>query len=194
MPAGRFRNDPDVLLCGLWGGLNRGLGAELAGALFDGAHDAEKVPAVDFLDVLGAVALFEEGASEGRELVVRGEVGGDAGDAVEVSADAHVVDAGDLYGVVDLGDDVGEGGRCDFGGKFGVEFVECGLALGGVGNLADFGATVPGCELKRFDFVVVALGEVLAVKVDLGGATVFGERAKHVVGEVASVVGDGAAG
>ena len=42
--------------------------------------------------------------------------------------------------------------------------------------------------------VVVALGEVAAVEVDLHGAAVFGEGADHVVGHVAGVVGDGAAG
>src|SRR5438309_472082 len=90
------------LLRSLRGGLNWWFGAEFAGALFDRAHDSEEVAAVDLLDVVGGVALFEQGPGEGGKLVVGVEVGGNAGDAVEVGADADVVDAADFDSVVDL--------------------------------------------------------------------------------------------
>lgn len=67
--------------------------AEFVGALFYGAQDAEEVAAVDLTDVLGGVALLEQRSGEGGELVVGGEVGRDAGDAVEVRANADMVDA-----------------------------------------------------------------------------------------------------
>ena len=85
-------------------------GAQAFRLFLDGAHDAEEVAAVDLLDVRGGVALFEQGAGEGGELVVGVELRRDAADAIEVGADADVVDAADLDGVVDLGDDIGEGG------------------------------------------------------------------------------------
>src|SRR5258708_3338442 len=88
------------LFCGGVEGGRFGVGGLLAlGFLFDGAHDAEEVAAVDLLDVVGGVAFFEQGAGEGGELVVGAEVGGNAVYAVEVGADADMVDASDLDGV-----------------------------------------------------------------------------------------------
>ena len=77
------------------------------------SHDAEEIAAVDFFDVVGGVAFFEQCAGEGGEFVVGVEAFGDAAYSVEVGADAYVVDAADLDGVVDLGDYVGEGGGWD---------------------------------------------------------------------------------
>ena len=164
------------------------------GAVFDGAHDAEEVAAVDFLDVVGGVAGLEEGAGEGGELVVGVEAGGYAGDAVEVGADADVVDAADLHGVVDLGEDVLEGGGRDTGGGLGFEFVDGSFAGDGIGDAAGFFDLGTEGGHDGFGGVVVTLREVVAVEVDLEGAAVGGEGADHVVGEVAGVVGDGAGG
>jgi len=101
--------------------------ADAPGLLFDGAHDAEEIAAVDLFEVFGGVTLFEEGAGERGEFVVRAEVGGDAADAVEVGADADVVDAAGMDCMVDLGDDVGEGGGGQVCGGLLLELVDGGL-------------------------------------------------------------------
>ena len=184
------------LLCGELGGdggFEGGGGLQVAGALLYGAHDAEEVTAIDLLDVGGGEAFFEQGSGKGGELVVRGELRGDAADAVEVGADADVIDAGDLDGVGDLGDDIGEGGGRKLGGGFGLEGLHRGIPGGGVCDLHGFHEA--GAELGQEGLggVKVALGEVAAVEVDLDGASLGGEGAEHVVGHVAGVVGEGAA-
>ena len=178
MPCG-----PLFLLCRelLWWRVGDGWfdarGGLAFGFLLDGSHDAEEVAAVDLFDVVGGVAFFEQGAGEGGELVVGFESLGDAAYAVEVGADADVVDAADLDGVVDLGDYVVEGGGWDCGVGFGFEFVDgCG-AGGGVGDLLGFLELVGHGGHERFGGVLVALREVSAVEVDLHGAAFGGEGA-----------------
>jgi len=167
---------------------------QITGAALDGAHDAEEVAAVDLLDVVGGVALFEQRAGEGGELVVGAKVGGDAADAVEVGADADVIDAADADGVVDLGDDVGEGGGGDAGGGLGFELVDGGLAGDRVGDSAGFAELGTDGGHDGSGGVEVALREVGAVEVDLEGTAFRSEGADHVVGQVAGVAGDGAGG
>ncbi len=98
--------------------------------MFDGAHYAEQVAAVDLLDVVGGVALFEQSAGEGGELVVGLSSAGNTADSVEVGADADVVDATDLDSMIDLVDDVGERGGWKLGSGLGVELIDGGGAAG----------------------------------------------------------------
>ena len=72
------------------------------------AHDAEEVAAPDFLDVGLAVAAGEELAGELDELGGAGEAG-DTAVAVEVGAEADMVDADYGDGVVEMGHDIEDG-------------------------------------------------------------------------------------
>src|SRR3981189_87625 len=91
-------------------------GLQFAGTLLNGAHDAKKVAAVDLFDVGGRITFLKQGASEHRKLVVRAKLGGNTAYAVEVRADADMVDAANLHRVVDLGNHVGQRGRRQLGG------------------------------------------------------------------------------
>jgi hypothetical protein len=180
----------------LWRGVGCGwfdaCGGLAFGFLLDGAHYAEEIAAVDFFDVVGGVAFFEQGAGEGGKLVVGFESLGDAAYSVEIGADAHVVDAADLDCVVDLCDNVVE--RCgrEGGRGFVFELVDgCG-AGDRICDLLRFCETGAEGVHEGFGGVLVALGEIGAVEVDLHGATFGGECFDHVVGEIAGVAGDGA--
>ena len=73
------------------------------------AHDTEEIAAPDLLDVGFAVAAGKELTGEVEELGAVGE-SGDATVAVEVSAEAHMVDAHHLDGMLEVGKDVEDGG------------------------------------------------------------------------------------
>ena len=86
-----------------WAALSGGTG--LGGEL-DIVEEAEGVFAEDFADVGIGVALLEEGFGD------LGEMGGVFhaewhGGAIEVGAEADMIDAGDFYGVINVLDDFG---------------------------------------------------------------------------------------
>src|SRR5208337_3579698 len=151
----------------------------------------------DFADVGIGVALLEEGFGD------LGEMGGvfhaeGHHSAIEVGAEADMVDAGDFYGVIDVLDDFGP----VHAGKFaGVDIFADDLVAGDQGAalvvataLFDFSVNfLLEFGVGAFD-VAEFLAEEADVVIDLNDAAVFGEVADHVIGHVARGVAKGAAG
>jgi len=80
--------------------------------LADLAPDSKEVAAHDFAGIFGGVAVIEEGLGDGAEVGLFAEFG-DVAHAAEVAADTDVVDADEVFDVVDVldhGVDVFEGG------------------------------------------------------------------------------------
>jgi hypothetical protein len=91
---------------------------------FGFAEDAEQVAAENLADIVGAVAAIEQGLCD------FGQVGGgvDAGgsgsaDAVEIRAEADVIDAGNFGDVVDVIDQRTERRAGNFGGPLALDAV-----------------------------------------------------------------------
>src|SRR5580704_3416110 len=103
-------------------------GLQFAGALLNGAHDAQKIAAINLLDVSGRIALLEQGTGEGREFVVGAELRWDTTHAVEVRADANMIDAANLHRMVDLGNNIRERGRWQLGGRLLLKLLDSSLS------------------------------------------------------------------
>ena len=69
------------------------------------AEDAEEIAAEEFLHVFGGVASGHERGGDFGEIGGGVDAFGWDGDAVEVGADADVVDAGDLDDVIEMIDE-----------------------------------------------------------------------------------------
>ena len=118
-------------------------------------------------------------------------------DAVEIRAQADVVDAGDFGDVVDVIDQRFQGRARNFGGPLALDAVRVevgdgfsrGLELVGVG--LDGGVAVFGLGFLGLAVVLVDEG---AVEIYLDDAAVLGDGAQHVVGHVARMIGEGARG
>ena len=74
-------------------------------------EDAEEVGAEDFFHLLGGVAAGHEGGGDFWEVGGVADFGGEDAEAVEVGADADVVDACDLRDVVEMIDEGFERGE-----------------------------------------------------------------------------------
>jgi len=172
-------------------------GIEMDAGLLDLAEEAEGVFAEDFADVGVGVTLLQEGFGDLGEMRGVFHAEGHHG-AVEVGAQADMIDAGDFYGVIDVLDDFGP---VHAGKLAGLDIFADDLVAGdqgaalviataffdfGIDFLLEFG--VGGFDVAEF------LAQKADVVINLDDAAVFGEVADHVIGHVAGGAAEGAAG
>jgi hypothetical protein len=161
----------------------------------DFGHNAQGVFAEDSADVGIGIALLKEGVGDLREVGHILHADGHDG-AIEIGAEAHVIDPGDFYSVIDVLDDFGP---FNFGEFAGLHEITDHLIAGDEGagflvatSLFDFLVDFFfGFGMSFFE-VAEFLGEKADVIVDLDDAAVFGEGAHHVVGHVAGSFSEGA--
>ena len=79
------------------------------------------------MHVVGGVAASHEGCGDFGKVGGRVDACGWDGDAIEVSADADVVDAGDFDDVVEVVDEGVEGGAADLCGELAIDLVGGGV-------------------------------------------------------------------
>ena len=163
----------------------------------DFVEEAEGVFAEDFADVGIGIALLEEGFGDLGEMGGVFHAEGHHG-AIEIGAEANVIDAGHFYGVINVLDDFGPVDARELAGLdvFADDLVanDGGAALVIAAALFDFGFNFLLELGVGFLDIAEFLAEEADMIVDLDDAAMFGEIAEHVIGHVAGGVAEGAAG
>src|ERR1035437_1276118 len=158
------------------------------GSALDGSEDAHQVSAQNLPHVVRRVATNQQRGGDLGQVRGRVDALGQRGDAVEVGADADVIDTRDPEDVVEVVDQRLERRAGEPRGKLAVdlvgEVVGNGLALGGV--LGGEGLAGSGkSKLLSSPRLAVVLVDKGLVEVEHHGAAVGCEGAKLVGGEVA---------
>ena len=164
-----------------------------AGEILGGAQDPEGVAAPNLSDVGFGQAVCEQRRGDPAE-AARVFEAGHAAAAVEIAADADMIDARDLDGVQEVAEQIVE---CGAGaGEFGLEAVDLEVELGllGVGAWAA-GGLRHDAGLGAGQFGIGGRGnEEVGDEGDLDDAAARGDRAQQIVADIARVIAEGAAG
>ena len=163
----------------------------------DLVEEAEGVLTEDLADVGIGVAPLEEGFGNLGKMGGIFHAEGHHG-AIEIGAEADMIDAGDLHGVINVVDDLGP---VHAGKPAGLDIFADDLVASDHGAILviataffDFGFNAL-LEFRVGGFGVAEfLAEEADVVIDLDDAIVFGEIAEHVIGHVARGAAERAAG
>ena len=151
-------------------------------------EDAHQVSAENFVQVFCGVAAVDQGFGDPRQISGGVDAFGQRTDAVEVSADADVVCAGDADDVVEMVNERGEQRPWDTRGEVTVDAVgsvEWDWLLAG-GEFCVEGSVRSGALFAlRCPVEPVVLVDEGREEVDHAEAAVSGERTELIVGEVA---------